>query len=360
MSSNEQADKKVSKIKKPHELAAHENISMLIYGPPGTGKTTLGLSARSPLHIDADNGVHRVSEFHQKDTIPVDRWEDVLAIFEEDISEYGTMLVDTIGKLLQLMNEYVVRMNKRNAQADGVTLSQKGYGVRKELFMDFLKRASTLNKHVIFVGHEKEDKKGVDGNVYLRPDGGGSSVSDLIKELDLVGYMEVIGGQRVISFNPTETHYGKNTIGLPPMMDIPLATPSKNDFLTGIIDKFLAGAAERKRMGNTYTACINNFSDMAQGIKNADDANTAMLRIDEWINHVWDSKKDCKRIVFAKAAELGLITNTAERRFDNPAPPVEKEPEKKEAENKPANDSSESASEKPVDPVKPVAKIDIA
>lgn len=48
-----------------------------------------------------------------------------------------------------------------------------------------------MGKSVIFVAHEREEKVGDEKQI--RPEIGGSSAGDLIKELDLVGYMEAIG-----------------------------------------------------------------------------------------------------------------------------------------------------------------------
>ena len=46
-----------------------------------------------------------------------------------------------------------------------------------------------MGKSVIFVAHEREEKNGEEKQI--RPEIGGSSAGDLIKELDLVGYMEL-------------------------------------------------------------------------------------------------------------------------------------------------------------------------
>ena len=47
-----------------------------------------------------------------------------------------------------------------------------------------------MGKHLVFLKHEKEEKEG--DNKIIRPEIEGSFGSDLIKELDLVGYMEAI------------------------------------------------------------------------------------------------------------------------------------------------------------------------
>ncbi len=55
-------------------------------------------------------------------------------------------------------------------------------------FNNLLKLIRRLNKSVLFIAHEKEEKNGEDK--IIRPDVPGSSGADLIKDLDFVGYME--------------------------------------------------------------------------------------------------------------------------------------------------------------------------
>lgn len=99
-----------------------------------------------------------------------------------------------------------------------------------------------MGKSVIFVAHEREEKNGEDKQI--RPEIGGSSAGDLIKELDLVGYMEAIGKDRTISFDPCEKFYGKNTCNLPARIKIPVIINAEgtitgpNDFMTKIVNTY--------------------------------------------------------------------------------------------------------------------------
>ena len=109
----------------------------MLYGQPGIGKTTLACSAPSPVLLDYDGGISRVNGAHQCDTVQVSSWEDTQEALKE-IAEagdtYQTVIIDTVGKMLNYMEDYIKRTQPRLKQMDG-TLSLKGYGVRKQMFL---------------------------------------------------------------------------------------------------------------------------------------------------------------------------------------------------------------------------------
>lgn len=243
-------------IKKPNELQVKSTLSALIYGQPGMGKTTLALSAPHPLLLDFDGGVHRVNAAHRVDTVQITKWEEVDEVMHDpDIAGYQTIVIDTAGKMLSFMDKYIMQNNPKMKKADG-TLSLQGYGVRKNMFINFVNQVSLMGKSVIFVAHEREEKNGDEKQI--RPEIGGSSAGDLIKELDLVGYMEAIGKKRTISFNPCEKFYGKNTCNLPERMEIPTiineqgAPTGSNDFMSKIIESYSNYQAKQTELNLTF------------------------------------------------------------------------------------------------------------
>ena len=200
-------------IRKPSELQVQTTIKALLYGQPGIGKTTDALSAPNPVLLDFDNGVHRVNVVHQTDTLQVASYNDFLAVLQSgELAPYKTIVIDTAGKMLDYMGAWLIQNDPKLGQRDG-SLSLKGYGARKTEFIRVLKTISIMGKHLVFVAHEREEKEG--DQKIIRPEIGGSSAGDLIKELDLVGYVQAIGKQRTISFDPCEKFYGKNTCNLP-------------------------------------------------------------------------------------------------------------------------------------------------
>jgi len=296
-------------IRKPSELTTPTTIKILVYGQPGIGKTTLGLSTVSPLLLDFDGGVHRVNPMHQTDTVQISSWEDCLNVLKEDLNDYRTLVIDTAGKMLDYMSLYLIQRNGKLGKSNGA-LTLQGYGERKAEFIAFLKTVSLMGKHLVFIAHEKEDKDG--DQKIVRPEIGGSSAGDLIRELDLVGYMEAIGKKKTISFDPCEKYYAKNTCQLPALMDIPVLTDSRNDFLTGIITQYNASIEHRKEVANDYMAIMEVIHGAAEGITDAKTCNEFANHVNK-LQHVWDSKLQAALIARDKAKELGLTLNKSKK-----------------------------------------------
>ena len=140
-------------IKKKMELTFQPKVKMLIYGQAGVGKSTLALSAPKALLIDCDNGVHRVNYGHIGDTVQVSNYQDILDVLNEDLSAYESIIIDTGGKLLDYMAEYIIAKTPKMGKANG-SLTLQGYGERKCEFTAFCRKVNMLNKHLIFVAHK--------------------------------------------------------------------------------------------------------------------------------------------------------------------------------------------------------------
>ena len=124
-------------------IEAKNALSALIYGQPGMGKTTLALSSPQPLLLDFDGGVHRVNAAHRVDTVQISKWEEVDEVLTSgEIVEYKTIVIDTAGKMLSFMDKYIMKNNPKMKKADG-TLSLQGYGVRKNMFINFVNQSHT-------------------------------------------------------------------------------------------------------------------------------------------------------------------------------------------------------------------------
>ena len=72
------------------------------------GKSTVALSAPKPLLLDFDDGVKRMNMAHLEniDTVQVTSWNDVQLVLQEDLSVYQTIVVDTIGKMMDFIITY--------------------------------------------------------------------------------------------------------------------------------------------------------------------------------------------------------------------------------------------------------------
>jgi hypothetical protein len=184
------------------------------------------------------------------------------------LSEYETIIFDTGGKLLDFMAGYIIKNNPKAGMRNG-TLSLKGYGERKQEFSALCKRVSQLDKHIIFVAHQKTTEEN-EVKRYV-PLFGGSNYDDLVTELDLVGYVKMIGNNRTITFNPTEKNDGKNTCNLPPEINIALSVDEKgnalkNEFFSQVIDAYTARIRKNQEEGIKYNNIIRTF---AEGVEKA-------------------------------------------------------------------------------------------
>jgi len=305
----------MSLIRKPHELDVQAISKTLVYGQPGIGKTTLALSSPDPLLLDFDEGVHRVDPRHLTPTVQIKSWDDILDVLNEDLSEFQTLVIDTAGKMLDFMSSYLIKNDPKLGKRDG-SLTLQGYGARKMTFINFLKRVSQMNMHLIFVAHEREEKDG--DNKILRPEIGGSSSGDLIKELDLVGYMEAHGKQRTISFDPCEKFYAKNTCKLEPVIKLPDVNKQPNDLMTKIIQGYQQSLKDRQAMSNEYSDFMNFAKEQVGDIVDAESANEVVEWAKTCSTHIWDTKIQTSRLIKDKAAELGLVFNRQTKKYEDP------------------------------------------
>lgn len=309
----------MSLIKNPSELDVKKCLSGLIYGQPGIGKSTLACSAPHAVLFDYDGGVGRINGAHQVPTLQVKSWLDTQEALEEikQMENVETIIIDTAGKMLAYMEEYAKVTNPKLKKPDG-TLSLQGYGVRKQMFIQFIKDVSIMGKNVIFVAHEIEQKRGDD--YIIRPEIGGSSANDLVKELDLVGYMEASGKDRTISFDPCEKFYAKNTCNLPGVIKIPVVVDETgtakgdNAFLGMVIENFKNRQTQTLEKTAEYELLIDLIKENAKEVVDADTAN----RFSEFIKgltHIYNSKAIAGCLIQVKAKELGLTLNKTTKQY---------------------------------------------
>lgn len=312
----------MSLIKKSNELNIQSKIKALIYGQPGMGKTTVAISAPKPLLFDFDNGVHRVNFAHLEgvDTVQIESYQNFLDVLEqEDLSAYETFVIDTGGKALDTMADYIIQKNPKLGKANG-SLTLQGYGERKAEFAALVRKITGMNKHVVFVAH-RDTKTDGDDTRYV-PQFGGSNYDSLVTELDLVGYMEANGRERTITFDPTSRNDGKNTCNLPAVMKIPVNVDKdgnaigQNDFFTkAVVAAYEKRLAVRREAGEKYSAVMREIEENILVITDEATANDFIERIDAF-DHIGNSKAAAGQLLAAKAKELNLTLNKNSKRYE--------------------------------------------
>ena len=210
----------MSLIKKSNELVIPSTVKMMIYGQAGMGKTTVALSAPKPLLLDFDNGVKRVNMAHLDgiDIVQVSSWQDVQQVLQEDLSAYQTIVVDTIGKMMDFIISYKC-------------------GTRQPQIKDW----GGINAEFSWMTRTRDTRKEGDDTVFI-PALREKSYNSIVTELDLLGYLEMRNEngvqKRTITFDPTSRNDGKNTCNLPGLMQVPTILDrngnptAKNDFIT--------------------------------------------------------------------------------------------------------------------------------
>jgi phage nucleotide-binding protein len=309
-------------IKKSNELKIQTKIKALIYGQPGMGKSTLALSSPKPLLFDFDNGVHRVNHAHLEnvDTVQITSYQDLIDVFaNEDLSSYETFVIDTGGKCLDYMGEYIIKKNPKMGKSNG-SLTLQGYGERKVEFSTLVKRISLMDKHVVFVAHRETKTEG-DETRYI-PQFGGSNYDSLVTELDLVGYLEANGRERTITFDPTSRNDGKNTCNLPSIMKIPVIidldgnpTASNNFITENVIKAYSKRLEARKEAGENYNKLIEELKMQIILITDADSADDFVSRINAF-EHIGNSKSVAAQLLNNKTKELGLAFSPQTKKYE--------------------------------------------
>jgi phage nucleotide-binding protein len=309
---------KMGLVKKPSELEVKQTLSCMIYGQPGIGKSTLACSAPAPVMLDFDGGVGRINGAHQVDTVQISKWEDVKTALDEirAAGTYSTVIIDTVGKMLTYMEDYIKRTNASLVRGDG-SLMLQGYGKRKRLFLQLLADTAMMGTNVVFVAHEVEEKRGDD--TVVRPDISGKSCNDLVKELDLVGYMEASGKERTICFDPTDRHYAKNTcnlygaLRLPELIDAKGQSSGTNDFLCRVIDSYKERQRVNLENSKKCEALVAEIRERAESIKTPEDANNFA----DWVSalqHIYNSKAVARNVLAAKTA--GMKFNKVTKKYE--------------------------------------------
>ena len=302
-------------IKRPSELSVKDTLSVLIYGQPGIGKTTFGVSAPNAVLFDYDGGVQRINGAHQVSTLQPTSWEDTneaLREIQNEMPEVQTIVIDTVGKMLDFMSAYIIKNDPKMAMRDG-SLSLKGYGVRKTMFVNFIKQLAIMGKNVIFVAHEREERRGEE--TFKRPEIGGSSANDLIKELDLVGYMYAVGKERIITFDPAEYYYAKNTCNLPAAIKLPVVVDeqgkgSTNKAMTEIVKSYKGAQEKRQETTAEYETLLDIIDANVAAAVDVETLNEAMTKV-FGLPQIYDSYLKAQKAVAARGKALGLTYNKA-------------------------------------------------
>ncbi len=300
-------------IKTSTQLELPKTLKIMLYGQAGMGKSTLALSAPKPLFLDFDNGVKRINNehLHGVGIVQISAWGEALQVVQEDLSAYETIIVDTIGKMMDYIIDYKCRGQ--------IPQIKDWNGINAE-FSGFCRSLSNLNKNIIFVAHRDTRKEG-DDTVFI-PALREKSYNSIVTELDLLGYIEAKDRTRTITFDPTSRNDGKNTCNLPSLINIPIVLDPKgksmapNNALTQlVINPYQARLNEKQEEITKYANVMLELKEQIELITDALSAKDFADRIDSFA-HIGNSKASASKLLAAKLAELGLKYNKTTKEYE--------------------------------------------
>lgn len=303
-------------IKTSTELELPRIIKALIYGQAGMCKSTLALSAPEPLLLDFDNGVKRINTAHLQNVgvVQISKWSEAQQVLSEDLSAFDTIVVDTIGKMIDYIIDHVCK---------GRAPQIRDWGTVNQEFSTFTRNLSNLNKHIIFVGHRDTRKEG-DDTVFI-PALREKNYNAIVTELDLLGYVEMKDRTRTITFDPTSRNDGKNTCNLPAMMNIPTILDGNgnptapNTFITEFVIKpYLARLDAKQADIEAYNKVIQELKENIVLITDALSAQDFASRINQF-QHIGNSKAVASKLFGEKLASIGLKYNSQTKEYETAA-----------------------------------------
>lgn len=303
-------------IKKRNELDfSNKKYAMIIAGVPGIGKTTLGLSSPRPLLIDLDNGIDRVQAKYRKDILVASSYQELLNdLTSEDLSSYETLVIDTGGKLLEMIKPYIISKDPKNAKTDG-SLSLQGYGSLKKEFNNFNNKIKSLNKNIIYVFHASEVSLENDlTGLRIRMEG--KSRDEVWDDIDIGGFIEIKGKKRTISFNNCERFYAKGTQGVSGVYELPDLETSPNDFVSKLFDMMHDSEKKEEQETEQYTTIIENGKTIINNCKTLQDLNNAIIELSK-LPKVNTTSIELFNSLNNKAKEMGYKYDKDRKTFDN-------------------------------------------
>jgi len=302
-------------IKKPNELNfSNKKFAVIVAGVPGIGKTTLALSSPKPLLIDLDKGVSRVVARYRTDTAEVESYDELVNDLQNtDLSNYETIVIDTGGKLLEMLKPVVIKEDAKNGKRDG-NLSLQGYGAIKRKFAQFVSFIKGLNKHLIFVFHATEVQL-ADDIIGLRIRMEGSSKDEIWDDIDIGGFVEMRGNTRTIGFSNCSRYYAKGTHGINGIYDIPvLENGVKNNFFTNLFNSIQNELQQENIEASKYAEAMQTINDV-NICSNLSQINQTFDKIKTMEHHL-TSKEELWFALTEKAKSLGFKFNKETKQFE--------------------------------------------
>jgi hypothetical protein len=279
-----------------------EHPVFLLFGQPGICKSSLGYSTKEPLTLDFDHGAHRAA--NRRDTLLIESWDDVIELMasQEELAKYSSIVTDTVGRCLDLITADIAKTDPK--KAPGGNLSQQGWGVLKNRFRAWTSQVRNLNKDLLLIAHDKEDKDGE--TRIVRPDIAGGSYGEVMKIADFVGYVYMSGKERVLDFNPTDRWVAKNPAGWTPFK-VP-AIGKATTFMAELFDKGRAALGKISEESAKAAQSVDLWRVTVDALTTAADCNDVLPKVLK-LNGI--IAPQVKKILWDRSKDIGLVYDGA-------------------------------------------------
>lgn len=205
-------------------------VNICLYGEPGIGKTVLACKGPGVLEVQCEKNAALPLMLHEETkNVPVidilDNSRKIMDLYWElkkgERPEIKTVVIDTISELQSKnLSEIWKAEEAKGKRPEGVPY-QPDYRVNTEYLREVILNYCDLDRNVIFVAHETEEKNEQTGVSLTRPMFTPRLASAMFATCDVMAYMTmdvnaIKGTQtRMLRVTPTKGIKAKDRLGLP-------------------------------------------------------------------------------------------------------------------------------------------------
>jgi len=292
-----------------------EHPIFLIVGLPGICKSSLSYSADKPVSLNSDSESAQARAVNRGDSINILTVDDLIELETNGhplINEATTIIEDTVGSLIELIKAAVLTNVKCGTNGRPNWL---GWAAIQQRYKNLHYKFRTAGKNQLLIAHAKEREQ--DNVTFYRPQIDGGARDFVIQQADFVGFLHIVGKERILDFNPTESWHGKNPGQWPPLVVPP---PEKaRTFLSDLMQKGRDELGKISEASAQVAAVIEAWKSTIASYTKLEEFNGAIPEIRK-LTPVQNVQ--VKKLLMDRSKELNFTFDAAKVLFSAPVAPV--------------------------------------